>query len=254
MFPAPYPYLLLFLPAAVLARDDFRTRRVSVAWLAVLGAVSVGVSRHTLGWGTMLLQTAGNAALLLLSGTALFGYLRLRRLAVRHSVGAGDALFLLAVAAAIVLADMVAGIFKHAGPLKALWSDFPPRWRPMFTPSLEGLAVPPDTLMQWRFEGRPTPGIVHVPAGALGGKYGTVSSHAATIVALLVLSAAEIRRRWFTILMGTATLLICYSRIYLAKHFPFDLLLGAVVGALTAWAAWVLYRHLRSAAATDRNG
>ena len=96
MFPASYPYLLLFLPAAVLARDDFRTRRVDASWLAVLGTVSVGVSWHTLGWRTMLLQTAGNAALLLLSGTALFGYLRLRRLAVRHSVGSGDTLFLLA--------------------------------------------------------------------------------------------------------------------------------------------------------------
>ena len=93
MFPAPYPYLLLLVPAAVLARDDFRTRRVDASWLAVLSAVSVGVSWHTLGWRTMLLQTAGNAALLLLSGTALFGYLRLRRLAVRHSVGSGDTLF-----------------------------------------------------------------------------------------------------------------------------------------------------------------
>ena len=192
----------------------------------------------------------------LVSGTAVWIplYVLIVWLVWRREGWRNTLLFLLTVAAAIVLADMVAGIFKHAGPLKALWSDFPPRWRPMFTPSLEGLAVPPDTLMQWRFEGRPTSGIVHVPAGALGGKYGTVSSHAAIIVALLVLSAAEIRRRWFTILMGTATLLICYSRIYLAKHFPFDLLLGAVVGALTAWAAWVLYRHLRSAAATDRNG
>lgn len=86
------------MPAAVLARDDFRTRRVDASWLAVLGTVSVGVSWHTLGWRTMMLQTAGNAALLLLSGTALFGYLRLRRLAVRHSVGSGDVLFLLAVA------------------------------------------------------------------------------------------------------------------------------------------------------------
>ena len=86
------------MPAAVLARDDFRTRRVDASWLAVLGTVSVGVSWHTLGWRTMLLQTAGNAALLLLSGTALFGYLRLRRLSVRHAFGAGDVLFLLAVA------------------------------------------------------------------------------------------------------------------------------------------------------------
>ena len=94
----PIPTFLLLVPAAVLARDDFRTRRVDASWLAVLGTVSVGVSWHTLGWRTMLLQTAGNAALLLLSGTALFGYLRLRRLSVRHAFGAGDVLFLLAVA------------------------------------------------------------------------------------------------------------------------------------------------------------
>ena len=118
-------------------------------------------------------------------------------------------LFAAAILLAIVLADMVAGIFKHSGPLKGLWADFPPRWRPMFTPSLEGLEIAPDTLMRWRFEGHATPGMVHVPAGALAGKFGTVSSHAATIVALLVLSAAEIRRRWFTILMVAATLLIC---------------------------------------------
>ena len=83
--------LPLYWPATISARVD-------ASWLAVLGTVSVGVSWHTLGWRTMLLQTAGNAALLLLSGTALFGYLRLRRLAVRHSVGSGDTLFLLAVA------------------------------------------------------------------------------------------------------------------------------------------------------------
>ena len=115
-------------------------------------------------------------------------------------------------------------------------------WRPMFTPSLEGLEIAPDTLMRWRFEGHATPGIVHVPEGVLGGKFGTVSSHAATVVALLVLSAAEIRRRWFTFLMVAATLLICYSRIYLAKHFPVDLLLGAAVGALTGWAMLRAYR------------
>ena len=67
----------------------------------------------------------------------------------------------------------------------------------------------------------------------------------AIAVALLVLSAAEIRRRWFTILMVAATLLICYSRIYLAKHFPVDLLLGAAVGALTGWAMLCLYRRIK---------
>ena len=151
-------------------------------------------------------------------------------------------LFTALMIAALVLSDMISGIFKHNGVLGGLLPDFEPRWRPMFTPSLEGLEIAPDTLMRWRFEGHATPGIVHVPEGALGGKFGTVSSHAATVVALLVLSAAEIRRRWFTFLMVAATLLICYSRIYLAKHFPVDLLLGAAVGALTGWAMLRAYR------------
>ena len=150
--------------------------------------------------------------------------------------------FTMLMIAALALSDMVSGIFKGNGVLGDLLPGFEPRWRPMFTPSLEGLEIAPDTLMRWRFEGHATPGIVHVPEGALGGKFGTVSSHAATVVALLVLSAAEIRRRWFTFLMVAATLLICYSRIYLAKHFPVDLLLGAAVGALTGWAMLRAYR------------
>ena len=150
--------------------------------------------------------------------------------------------FAVLMIAALALSDMVSGIFKGNGMLGDLLPGFEPRWRPMFTPSLEGLEIAPDTLMRWRFEGHATPGIVHVPEGALGGKFGTVSSHAATVVALLVLSAAEIRRRWFTFLMVAATLLICYSRIYLAKHFPVDLLLGAAVGALTGWAMLRAYR------------
>ncbi len=154
-------------------------------------------------------------------------------------------LFAAAILLAIVLADMVAGIFKHSGPLKGLWADFPPRWRPMFTPSLEGLEIAPETLMRRRGAGQPTPATVDVPAGALAGKYGTVSSHAATVAALLVLSAAEIRRRWFTVSMVAATLLICYSRIYLAKDIPVDLLLGAAVGALTGWAMLLLYRRIK---------
>ena len=134
--------------------------------------------------------------MILVSGTAMWLplYALILWLVWRREGWRRTLLFAAAIVLAIVLADMAAGIFKHSGPLKGLWADFPPRWRPMFTPSLEGLEIAPDTLMRWRFEGHATPGIVHVPEGVLGGKFGTVSSHAATVVALLVLSAAEIRR------------------------------------------------------------
>ena len=51
----------------------------------------------------------------------------------------GVLLFLVAAAVAAGISDMVAGIFKHTGLLKNLWSDFPARLRPMHTPELEGL-------------------------------------------------------------------------------------------------------------------
>ena len=182
--------------------------------------------------------------MLTVSGTTMWLplYALILWLVWRRSGWRGMLIFLVLMLLALGLSDIVSGIFKHNGLLGDMLPQFEPRPRPMFTPSLEGLEIAPDTLMRWRFEGHATPGIVHVPEGALGGKFGTVSSHAATVVALLVLSAAEIRRRWFTFLMVAATLLICYSRIYLAKHFPVDLLLGAAVGALTGWAMLRAYR------------
>lgn len=153
-------------------------------------------------------------------------------------------LFTALMIAALVLSDMISGIFKHNGVLGGLLPDFEPRWRPMFTPALEGLEIAPDSLRALRMAGTPGDWTVHVPVEAVSGRYGTVSAHAATIVALTVLSAAAIRRRWFTALMLFCTVLICYSRIYLGKHFPMDLVWGTLVGAALGWATYLAYRTL----------
>ena len=152
--------------------------------------------------------------------------------------------FTVLMIAALALADMVSGMFKSNGVLGGLLPGFEPRWRPMFTPSLEGLEIAPDSLRALRMAGTPGDWTVHVPVEAVSGRYGTVSAHAATIVALTVLSAAAIRRRWFTALMLFCTVLICYSRIYLGKHFPMDLVWGTLVGAALGWAAYLAYRTL----------
>lgn len=152
--------------------------------------------------------------------------------------------FTVLMIAALALSDMVSGIFKGNGVLGDLLPGFEPRWRPMFTPSLEGLDIAPDSLRALRMTGTPGNWTVHVPVEAVSGRFGTVSAHAATIVALAVLSASAIRRRWFTALMIFCTLLICYSRIYLGKHFPMDLVWGTLVGAILGWAAYQAYRKL----------
>lgn len=183
--------------------------------------------------------------MLALSGVAMWLplYALILWLVWRRAGWRGTLLFLLLMAAAVGLADMVAGIFKHSGLLGGLCPDLEPRLRPMFTPALEGLDITPDSLAVLR---RAAPAdaswVVHVPQGGLAGRYGTVSAHASTTVALALLSAGIIRRRWFTWVMVIATLLICYSRIYLAKHFPMDIVWGAALGAVLGWAGCRLYR------------
>lgn len=166
--------------------------------------------------------------MLIISGTAMWLplYGLILWLVWRREGWKNMLLFLTAMALALILSDMICGIFKHTGLLKNLWSSFPVRLRPMFEPTLEGQ--------------------VHFPQEALGGLYGTVSAHAAVIVSLATISVATIRKQWFTVLMICCTLVICYSRIYLGKHYPADLLLGAVVGALCGWAMLRLYRRAKT--------
>lgn len=151
-------------------------------------------------------------------------------------------IFIALIAIAIGVSDMIAGIFKHNGLLGNLLSDFTPRLRPMFTPSLEGLDITADSLAALRRTGTPGEWAVHVPVEAVSGRYGTVSAHAATIVALAVFSASVIRQRWFTWIATLSALLICYSRIYLAKHFPMDLVWGTLVGIALGYAALRVFR------------
>lgn len=188
-------------------------------------------------WDRLMLTVSGTAMWLPLYGLIL--WLVWRRGGWRDMV-----VFLVVMLAALVLADMVAGVFKQNGVLGSLLPGFEPRPRPMFTPSLEGLDMTPDSLRAMRRAAAPGEWAVHVPPEAVSGLYGTVSAHAATVVALAVLSCSVIRRRWFTLLMVVSTLAICYSRIYLAKHFPMDLAWGTLVGIVLGWIAFLMFRRL----------
>ncbi len=166
-----------------------------------------------------------DTAMTVVSGTAMWIPLYLFIFAVIwRRYGWKDCLaFVACLALAMGLADMFCGIFKHSGLLKHVWESFPPRPRPMFEPAIRGM--------------------VHVVSYAHG-PYGTVSAHAATVAALAVISTLTIRRQWFTWLMVVVTLLVCYSRIYLACHYPMDLLLGLVVGIVSGGAMYLLYKKL----------
>ena len=133
-------------------------------------------------------------------------------------------LFLVAAVVAVVLGDMISGIFKHTGMLKNLWAEFPARLRPMYTPELEGAVS--NILKK-------------------GGQYGTVSGHAATMMAMAMVSVPIISRRWFACLMAAVVLVVCYSRIYLAYHFPVDIALGLLTGVVSGGVGLLVLRMAR---------
>lgn len=75
-----------------------------------------------------------------------------------------------------------------------------------------------------------------------GGQYGFISSHAANAFAVglfLVLRYwKRVRRQWPLLLLVVWALSTSYSRAYLGKHYPGDLICGAVFGATMALIVW----------------
>jgi undecaprenyl-diphosphatase len=136
----------------------------------------------------------------------------------------GVALFVVAAAVAVGMGDMISGMFKHTGLLKNLWAEFPARLRPMYTPELEGLVS--NILKK-------------------GGQYGTVSGHAATMMAMAMVSVPAVRQRWFGFLMAAVVIAVCYSRIYLAYHFPVDIALGLLTGVVSGGVGLLVIRLIK---------
>lgn len=64
--------------------------------------------------------------------------------------------------------------------------------------------------------------------------YGFPSCHAANTMALAMLFSLYLKRWALTIFLFLWALVTCWSRIYLAAHYPGDLFIGAVVGIAVA--------------------
>ncbi|MBP3763518.1 MAG: phosphatase PAP2 family protein [Bacteroidales bacterium] len=76
-----------------------------------------------------------------------------------------------------------------------------------------------------------------------GGRYGFVSSHAANAFAVATFLVLRYRKvRWATVLLALWAVATSYSRAYLGKHYPGDLLCGALFGILAGYLITLISR------------
>ena len=85
-----------------------------------------------------------------------------------------------------------------------------------------------------------------------GGKFGFVSGHATNTVGIAVFLGLIYHSRLIRWSLFFFALFMCYSRIYLGVHYPGDIICGALMGALGAWATVCLLRRRHLAMPTDQ--
>lgn len=86
---------------------------------------------------------------------------------------------------------------------------------------------------------------IHV-AENCGGLYGFVSSHAANTFALALFLTLLLRDkiRYFGWFIFPWAALISYSRIYLGRHYPADIIVGALFGMVMALLTWYFFKYI----------
>lgn len=89
-------------------------------------------------------------------------------------------------------------------------------------------------------------GLVHLVHGKRGGLYGFVSSHAANTFAFATFLTLYYRKIVISISIFAWAAIVSYSRIYMAVHYPGDILGGMILGIVCGFGMFRLFTYLHS--------
>lgn len=85
---------------------------------------------------------------------------------------------------------------------------------------------------------------VDVVDGYRGGNYGFFSAHACNTFSLAVFFSLLVRSRLLTAALVLWSLVNCWTRLYLGVHFPGDIIVGVLWGAVVGTVVYLFYRRI----------
>ena len=86
-------------------------------------------------------------------------------------------------------------------------------------------------------------GLCHLLEGK-GGLYGFVSNHASNVFGLALFTSLTFKHKNYSILIFTWATIVSYSRIYVGKHFPADVLFGAILGLVLSFLIFKIISYI----------
>ena len=116
----------------------------------------------------------------------------------------------------------------------------------------DGLVKP--TVARWRPTHDPEIGVlVDVVNGYRGGNYGFFSAHACNTFSLAIFFSLLVRNGLLSLFLIAWSLINCWTRLYLGVHYPGDIAVGLLWGAIVGTSMWFLHLKLSEIWSLKRN-
>lgn len=73
--------------------------------------------------------------------------------------------------------------------------------------------------------------------------YSFFSAHSSNSICLALFVTLYFRHKYYGVVIFAWAVVVAYSRIYVGRHYPIDVICGILFGMFTGWASYLLYRR-----------
>ena len=110
--------------------------------------------------------------------------------------------------------------------------------------SLDDIVVKP-LVARWRPARDPEIGVlVDIVNSYRGGRFGFFSAHASNTFSIAIFLSLVIRSRLLSVALVLWSFVNCWTRLYLGVHYPGDIIVGLLWGAIVGVGVWAVYSRM----------